>query len=258
MIRRRRGRAAGAGRAASAGAGPLDIAAPPRAIAVELIAGRGHYDRVIRAVLDAHTSVWIATANLKELMIDDGRAAPGRRRSFGRASFVSILARLDELAARGVELRLLHAELPSRPFRAELARRPRLVAGGLALRRCPRVHLKAVVVDGELLYLGSANWTGAGLGARGSGRRNFELGIVTDDAPLLDQVQSMYDRIWTGGECAGCKLRDECPGPLADLAAASPPTPAPPTPASPTPASRPSSSSSTAAPRTRRAARKRT
>jgi len=207
-------------------ASPLDVAAAPRAVAVELIAGRGHYERVIRAVLDAHTSVWIATANLKELMIEDGRAAPGRRRSLGRSSFVSVLARLDELAARGVELRVLHAELPSRPFRTGLARHPRLVAGGLALRRCPRVHMKAVVVDGELLYLGSANWTGAGLGARGSGRRNFEVGVVTDDAPLLDQIQSMYERIWSGGECAGCKLRDECPGPLSELAgAASPPPP---------------------------------
>jgi len=71
-------------------------------------------------------------------------------------------------------------------------------------------------VDGALLYLGSANWTGAGLGAKGSGRRNFELGIVTDDGPLLDHVQALYDRIWTGGECAACRLRDECPGPLSD------------------------------------------
>jgi phosphatidylserine/phosphatidylglycerophosphate/cardiolipin synthase-like enzyme len=202
--------------------GPLDITAAPRAIALELIAGRGHYDRVIRAVLNAHTSVWIATANVKELMVEDGRAAPGRRRNLRRASFVSVLARLDELAARGVELRLLHAELPSRPFREQLVHHPRLVSGGLALRRCPRVHLKAVIVDGELLYLGSANWTGAGLGARGSGRRNFELGIVTDDAPLLDQIQSIYDRIWSGGECPGCKLRDICPGPLVDLPRAAP------------------------------------
>jgi phosphatidylserine/phosphatidylglycerophosphate/cardiolipin synthase-like enzyme len=204
--------------AASADPGPLDLAASPRAIALELIAGRGHYDRVIRAVLGAHTSIWIATANVKELMVEDGRAAPGRRRSLGRSSYVSVLARLDELAARGVELRLLHAEIPSRPFREQIAHHPRLVAGGLALRRCPRVHLKAVIVDGELLYLGSANWTGAGLGAKGSGRRNFEIGIVTDDAPLLDQIQSMYERIWTGGECAGCKLRDVCPGPLSELA----------------------------------------
>lgn len=196
----------------------LDLAAPPRAVALELIAGRGHYERVIRAVLQAHTSVWIATANVKELMVEDGRAAPGRRRSVRRSSYVSVLARLDELAARGVEIRLLHAELPSRPFREQLAQHPRLVAGGLALRRCPRVHLKAVIVDGELLYLGSANWTGAGLGAKGTGRRNFEIGIVTDDALLLDQVQSLYERIWTGGECASCKLRDECPGPLSELA----------------------------------------
>jgi phosphatidylserine/phosphatidylglycerophosphate/cardiolipin synthase-like enzyme len=196
----------------------LDIAMPRRAVALELVSGRGHYERVIRAALAAHTSVWIATANVKELMVEDGRATPGRRRTLGRASYVSVLARFDELAARGVELRLLHAEIPSRPFRDQLAHHPRLIAGGLALRRCPRVHLKAVIVDGELLYLGSANWTGAGLGAKGSGRRNFELGIVTDDAPLLDQVQSIYERIWTGGECEGCKLRDACPGPLSELA----------------------------------------
>jgi len=202
------GRDPATGKPAAEEPGPLDIRAARRPVALELIAGRGHYERVIRAVLNAHTSVWIATANVKALLVEDGRAAPGRRRSLRRASYVSVLARLDELAARGVELRLLHAELPSRPFREELARHPRLVGGGLALRRCPRVHLKAVVVDGELLYLGSANWTGAGLGAKGSGRRNFELGIVTDDAPLLDQVQSMYERIWTGGECARCKLRD--------------------------------------------------
>jgi phosphatidylserine/phosphatidylglycerophosphate/cardiolipin synthase-like enzyme len=196
----------------------LDVASAARAMAIELVGGRGHYERVVRAVLEAHTSVWIATANVKALMVEDGRARPGRRRAIGATSYVSVLALLDGLAARGVELRLLHAELPSRPFREELAKHPRLL-GALALRRCPRVHLKVVVVDGELLYLGSANWTGAGLGAKGSGRRNFELGIVTDDGPLLDQVQGMYEQIWRGGECARCKLRDECPGPLAEIEA---------------------------------------
>jgi phosphatidylserine/phosphatidylglycerophosphate/cardiolipin synthase-like enzyme len=191
---------------------PLDIVAPARAIAMELVGGRGHYDRVLAAVLDAKVSVWIATANVKELMVEDARARPGQRRSLRRSAYVSILARLDELARKGVELRLLHAEIPSRPFRAEIAHHPRLLGGGLVLRRCPRVHMKAVIVDGALLYLGSANWTGAGLGAKGSGRRNFELGIVTDDAQLLDQVQALYERIWSGGECGTCRLRDECPG----------------------------------------------
>ena len=127
---------------------PLDLVAPARPIAMELISGRGHYERVLTAVLGAKVSVWIATANVKELMVEDHRARPGRRRSMKRGSYVSVLSHLDELAARGVELRLLHAELPSRPFREELANHPKLVAGGLALRRCPRVHLKAVIVDG--------------------------------------------------------------------------------------------------------------
>jgi phosphatidylserine/phosphatidylglycerophosphate/cardiolipin synthase-like enzyme len=179
-------------------------------MAVELVAGRGHYERVIAAVAKAHTSVWIATANVKELLVEDTR----RRR---RQGFVSVLAILDDLAERGVELRLLHAELPSGPFRAELQEHPHLVSGDLALRRCPRVHMKLVIVDGALLYLGSANWTGAGLGAKGTGRRNFELGVVTDDALLLDEVQAMFQHVWSGGGCSGCKLRDECPGPLDEL-----------------------------------------
>lgn len=192
----------------------MDFVTPRRPVALQVVAGRGHYESVIEAVMAARTSVWVATANLKELMVEDHRARPGVRRSArGTRTYRSILVVLAELAARGVELRILHAERPSRPFRAELARHPELAAG-LELRLCPRVHLKAVIVDGGLLYLGSANWTGAGLGARGTGRRNFELGIVTDDGPLLDQVQAMYDRIWRGGPCGDCGLRDLCPGPL--------------------------------------------
>ncbi|MFN0247608.1 MAG: phospholipase D family protein [Kofleriaceae bacterium] len=192
---------------------PFDLHLPARPMNIELVGGRAHYDRVIAAVMQAHTSVWIATANVKGMMVE-GAAKPGARRTQKRGTYVSVISRLDELAARGVELRLLHAELPSGPFREELVAHPRLAGGALALARCPRVHMKAVIVDGALLYLGSANWTGAGLGAKGSGKRNFELGVITDDAQLLDQVQALFDRVWSGAECARCKLRDVCPGPL--------------------------------------------
>lgn len=82
------------------------------------------------------------------------------------------------------------------------------------MRHCPRVHLKLVAVDGARLYLGSANFTGAGLGAKGAGRRNFEMGVMTDDDVLLDLAQQRFERIWTGAECAGCRLRGACPAPL--------------------------------------------
>ena len=208
---KRRGGAARVG-SANAHPSPLDLVMPARPISMELVSGRGHYERVLAAVLEAKVSIWIASANVKELMIEGQRGARRPRRD----PYVSILGELDKLASKGVELRLLHAEIPSRPFRAEIAKHPRLL-GDEWLRRCPRVHLKTVIIDGAVMYLGSANWTGAGLGAKGSGRRNFELGFMTTDEPLLDQIQGLYEQIWSGGECAACRLRELCPGPLDEI-----------------------------------------
>jgi phosphatidylserine/phosphatidylglycerophosphate/cardiolipin synthase-like enzyme len=186
-----------------------------RAVDLELLVHGDHYPAVIDLVSSAKRSVWIATANLKELMIEDARLVPGRART--RKSFRSVLAVMDELAQRKVELRILHAGVPSRIFRRDFDREKRLVAGGLELRQCPRNHLKLVIVDGRHLYFGSANWTGAGLGAKNDGRRNFELGVLTEDERLLDAAQETYERIWRGAECEGCRLRDECPMPLVEI-----------------------------------------
>lgn len=190
--------------------GVCDFASDLRPITAALIAGRGHYELVMGRLASARVSVWIATANLKEVMVE------GPRRSVRtRDRFRSVLETLDELAARGVELRLLHAGVPSRAFREEFDEHARLIAGGLELRLCPRVHFKTVIIDGEFAYLGSANWTGAGLGAKGEGRRNFEIGLVSEDEGMIDQVQAMYEAVWSGSQCAGCKLRkDGCEAPL--------------------------------------------
>ena len=184
-----------------------------RAVDLELLVHGDHYPAVIERVLEARRSVWIATANLKELMIEDHRLVPGRRR--GRAQYRSVLAALAELAAQGVELRILHAAPPSRVFRRDFDRQKGLIAGGLEMRLCPRTHLKLVIVDGRHLYLGSANWTGAGLGAKHEQRRNFELGLLTQDERLLDAAQEVFERVWRGGECASCRMRELCPMPLA-------------------------------------------
>ncbi|MES1171958.1 MAG: phospholipase D-like domain-containing protein [Bacteroidota bacterium] len=192
----------------------VDFTRSERPLRLRLLSGRGHYETVVRAVMEANLSVWIATANLKELMVEDGRAVPGRARTSARSGYRSVLGVFDDLAKRKVELRILHATPPSRPFRAEFDRHPRLFCGGLQLRSCPRVHFKAVIVDGTFLYLGSANWTGAGLGAKGTGRRNFELGFATSDIGMLDEVQALFDHVWRGAACAGCRLREVCQAPL--------------------------------------------
>ena len=82
------------------------------------------------------------------------------------------------------------------------------------MRRCPRIHAKAVIVDGRRMYLGSANLTGAGLGAKSPRRRNFEAGIWTDDLSQIDPVADMLEGIWSGRECPDCGRRDYCPVPL--------------------------------------------
>ena len=197
----------------------MDFIRVSRPVSLSLLGGRGHYEAVVQAVMNAERSVWIATANLKELMVQDPRVRPGRRRTARGGEYRSVLQVFDELVVAGVEIRILHASPPSRPFCEELRRCAHLKAGSgqrgcFELRLCPRVHAKIVVVDGALAYLGSANWTGAGLGAKGEGRRNFELGLLSRDDLLLDEVQAFFDAIWHGQPCAGCKLRDECPQPL--------------------------------------------
>jgi len=174
-----------------------------RPIEAELLANAELYREVVlRRLARARESVWIATANVKETLIDTG------------SGFRSVVELFDELRQRRVELRLLHAELPSRPFRAAFDRKSALVRGGLELKICPRVHFKAVLVDGAWVYLGSANLTGAGLGAKGDGRRNFELGFCTEDFETIDRVTALFQSVWTGAECGACKLRDVCPDPL--------------------------------------------
>ena len=191
--------------------GAVVQAAQGRRATVSLVVDGAHYTHVTQALATARTSVWIATANVKQLMIE----APIGTRARARGRYVPILDTIQSLCDRGVQVRILHATLPSGPFRQELAaRRARLPAPTFEMRACPRVHLKMIAVDGAQLYLGSANFTGAGLGAKGDGRRNFEMGIATDDEWLLDEAQKRFDTIWRGAECGSCKLRRECPKPI--------------------------------------------
>ena len=185
-----------------------------RSARVELLADRDHYDKLVeKAVASAQVSLWIATANVKDMHAP----APIGTAARARGRFVSLLETFAGFVRRGVEIRILHASPPSRPFRASLAKLPSLRPPGFEMRLCPRVHLKMVAVDGTYLYLGSANFTGAGLGARGEGRRNFEMGIATDDDVLLDRAQERFDAIWSGSKCAGCRMRELCPQPLDTL-----------------------------------------
>ncbi|MGC4067981.1 MAG: phospholipase D family protein [Polyangiaceae bacterium] len=178
-----------------------------RTVSLRLIRDAEHYDELIeRGIMRAKTSIWISTANLKDVHVP----APVGTAARARSRYTSLFAELVERHTAGLDVRILCASAPSRALSALVATKK----GASLVRRCPRVHLKMVAIDGEMLYLGSANFTGAGLGAKSANRRNFECGIVSDCPLLLDEMQSTFDDLWTGKHCASCQLRKVCPKPL--------------------------------------------
>jgi len=165
---------------------------------LEFISDRDIYEKVICGRIGkARKFLWIATSNLKDLHVDkDGRMVP----------FLEVLS---DLIKRQVEIRLLHAKEPGPAFRRDFDKYPNLIRG-MERILCPRVHLKTVVIDGTFAYTGSANLTGAGMGAKSEYKRNFESGIITDNEVLVGKIMEQFDNIWRGTHCPPCKRKEFC------------------------------------------------
>lgn len=170
-------------------------------MAVEFISGKDHYDKVVARVAMVKKSLWIGTADVKDLHVKSG------------ATTKPFLGLLADLLKRGVEIRLIHAKEPGPAFREDFDRYPIL---GTSLERmlCPRVHFKMLIFDFETAYIGSANLTGAGIGMKSDNRRNFESGILTDDANLIEAASEQFDSVWRGAYCARCGRHQYCIDPI--------------------------------------------
>ena len=137
------------------------------------IADTNHYSEVISRIPKVKRLLWIATADLKDLYVEKKGGA-----------VVPLLQILNDLVKKGVEVRLIHAKEPGTAFREDFDKYPALW-GGMERRLCPRVHMKIIVMDSNLVYVGSANLTGAGMGMKSAANRNFEAGFLTDEPGLL-------------------------------------------------------------------------
>ena len=170
-------------------------------MATQFIFGIDHYNKVLSRVASVKRSLWIGTADIKDLYVKVGSQTK---------PFLAVLA---QLIKKGVEVRLIHAKEPGPAFREDFDKYPALF-DGLERALCPRVHFKILVFDNQVAYIGSANLTGAGIGMKGDDTRNFEAGILTDNPELVDQAMNQFDAVWIGKHCKACKRKVFCGDPI--------------------------------------------
>jgi phosphatidylserine/phosphatidylglycerophosphate/cardiolipin synthase-like enzyme len=173
----------------------------------ELILNEAIYGRIVEEEIPAARKfLWIITADLKDMHVIRGKRS---------IPFLGVLGVLAELVERGVAVRLIHAKEPGPMFRKDFDRYPSLIESDLFERAlCPRVHTKAIIIDGKRAFITSANLTGAGLGAKHADKRNFEAGILTDERKHIAPLMEWADELFLGEYCARCRLRSVCPDPL--------------------------------------------
>ena len=121
------------------------------------ISDSDHYTTVLDFASRAKHTLWIGTADIKDLYILKGK----KEKPF--------LGVISDLIGKGVEVRLIHAKEPGQNFRDDFDRYPNLIQH-LERVMCPRVHFKIIIIDMEICYVGSANLTGAGMGMKADTR----------------------------------------------------------------------------------------
>ncbi len=154
-------------------------------------------------LVNAERFVWIATANIKMTFLKY------------KSKFVSFPDIMAILINSGVSFRIIHSEAPSKPFRDRYERidiKGRLSAG-VEFLQCPRMHAKIFIIDGSSALVGSANLTGAGIGAKSCKNRNFEVGFLLEGENAVEPFMNYFDFIWMGGQCRQCGHRTICPCP---------------------------------------------
>lgn len=165
---------------------------------LKFISNSAHYQEVLSRVQSVKHTLWIGTADIKDVYIEVGKE---------KKPFLALIA---QLIRRGVDVRLIHAKEPGPNFREDFDKYP-VLYDRLERVLCPRVHFKMLVFDGKEVYIGSANLTGAGIGMKAETTRNFEAGILTDDTEIVEQAMDQFDEVWMGKFCKTC---DFCIDPI--------------------------------------------
>lgn len=162
---------------------------------IQFIRNSSHYKEIISAIKNVKQTLWIGTADIKDLYIELGKE---------KKPFLALVA---QLIRKGVDVRLIHAKEPGAAFREDFDKYP-VLYDRLERVLCPRVHFKIIVLDCQTAYIGSANLTGAGIGMKAETTRNFEAGVFTDEPELVESAMNLFDEVWIGKMCKNASVKN--------------------------------------------------
>lgn len=114
---------------------------------IKYISDEQHYTEVLAKLTSVKRTLWIGTADIKDLYIKQGN------------DVVPMLGELASLLKKGVEIRLIHAKEPGENFRTDFDRYP-ILQTSLERVLCPRVHFKILIFDPRkrIHWIGKPNW----------------------------------------------------------------------------------------------------
>ena len=101
---------------------------------IKYIANSQHYDDVLSRIASVKHTLWIGTADIKDVYVKSG------------VTVVPLLAVFNKLIKHGVSIRLIHAKQPGPAFREDYDKYPALWSS-MEMTLCSRVHFKMMIFD---------------------------------------------------------------------------------------------------------------
>lgn len=151
-----------------------------------------HYQEIIERICAAQSSIKIMTANFKRF-----RLKPTDEQGKDYNDGTPFIKYLMDKAVLGVSVQIVCSN-PSPSFTEEWEDYYRKMNEPdlFEYKFCDRNHAKAVIIDDNIAYVGSANVTPAGLGQGIFTPGNFEVGFLTDNPEVVSSLMALFSKIW--------------------------------------------------------------
>ncbi len=134
----------------------------------------------------------VSPINAREKLMGEIQQAKRSIHIFAQEFFdAQVVQAVLAAARRGVEVKALLA--PGMPRNLRSASRLAQAGGEARILDMPYEHAKATIVDGEVVYIGSINYTQTSL------EKNREAGILTRQADIVAQMEAEFARFWKQG-----------------------------------------------------------